>query len=180
MCSDFTLFSWRPIFFYSWTLTGKDKSEMSLPWINLRSSPVYIYVAASQQTNLSDRRECTTAVRELSFLWPSGHSFDRPSPSVCFAVWKNRHMRTVTNYFIVNLSFADVLVTIICLPASLVVDITETWFFGKTLCKIVPYLQVCDHSETQSFTRPAGDWLIHACYWPQLLRQYSINMKLRE
>ncbi|TNN00076.1 orexin receptor type 2 [Takifugu flavidus] len=60
---------------------------------------------------------------------------------VCFAVWKNRHMRTVTNYFIVNLSFADVLVTIICLPASLVVDITETWFFGNTLCKIVPYLQ---------------------------------------
>lgn len=52
-------------------------------------------------------------------------------------------MRTVTNYFIVNLSFADVLVTIICLPASLVVDITETWFFGKTLCKVVPYLQVC-------------------------------------
>ncbi|XP_068573868.1 orexin receptor type 2 [Cebidichthys violaceus] len=60
---------------------------------------------------------------------------------VCFAVWKNRHMRTVTNYFIVNLSFADVLVTIICLPASLVVDITETWFFGDTLCKVVPYLQ---------------------------------------
>ncbi|KAM7385696.1 hypothetical protein PAMP_001758 [Pampus punctatissimus] len=56
-------------------------------------------------------------------------------------MWKNRHMRTVTNYFIVNLSFADVLVTIICLPASLVVDITETWFFGKTLCKVVPYLQ---------------------------------------
>lgn len=51
-------------------------------------------------------------------------------------------MRTVTNYFIVNLSLADVLVTIICLPASLVVDITETWFFGQTLCKIVPYLQV--------------------------------------
>ncbi|XP_066552765.1 orexin receptor type 2 [Amia ocellicauda] len=60
---------------------------------------------------------------------------------VCFAVWKNHHMRTVTNYFIVNLSFADVLVTITCLPASLVVDITETWFFGQTLCKVLPYLQ---------------------------------------
>ncbi|XP_069092874.1 orexin receptor type 2 [Pleurodeles waltl] len=60
---------------------------------------------------------------------------------VCVAVWKNHHMRTVTNYFIVNLSLADVLVTITCLPATLVVDITETWFFGKTLCKVVPYLQ---------------------------------------
>uniref|UniRef100_UPI00398F16F7 orexin/Hypocretin receptor type 1-like n=1 Tax=Pristiophorus japonicus TaxID=55135 RepID=UPI00398F16F7 len=60
---------------------------------------------------------------------------------VCFAVWKNHHMQTVTNYFIVNLSLADVLVTAICLPASLVVDITETWFFGQTLCKVIPYLQ---------------------------------------
>lgn len=85
-----------------------------------------------------------------------------PSRSVCFAVWKNRHMRTVTNYFIVNLSFADVLVTIICLPASLVVDITETWFFGNMLCKIVPYLQVCDLCHTQSLTQSSVDWRIHA------------------
>ncbi|MGH0131100.1 UNVERIFIED_CONTAM: hypothetical protein FKN15_009742 [Acipenser sinensis] len=61
---------------------------------------------------------------------------------VCIAVWKNHHMRTVTNYFIVNLSLADVLVTITCLPASLVVDITETWFLGQTLCKVLPYLQI--------------------------------------
>ncbi|NWI99358.1 OX2R protein, partial [Crypturellus undulatus] len=60
---------------------------------------------------------------------------------VCIAVWKNHHMRTVTNYFIVNLSLADILVTITCLPATLVVDITETWFFGQSLCKVIPYLQ---------------------------------------
>ncbi|XP_023684890.1 orexin receptor type 2 isoform X1 [Paramormyrops kingsleyae] len=73
---------------------------------------------------------------------------------VCIAVWKNRHMRTVTNYFIVNLAFADILVTITCLPASLVVDITETWFFGETLCKVLPYLQtisVCVSVLTLSF-----------------------------
>ncbi|XP_010619904.1 orexin receptor type 1 isoform X1 [Fukomys damarensis] len=60
---------------------------------------------------------------------------------VCLAVWRNHHMRTVTNYFIVNLSLADVLVTAICLPASLLVDITESWLFGHTLCKVIPYLQ---------------------------------------
>nr|XP_015203966.1 PREDICTED: orexin receptor type 1-like [Lepisosteus oculatus]XP_015203967.1 PREDICTED: orexin receptor type 1-like [Lepisosteus oculatus]XP_015203968.1 PREDICTED: orexin receptor type 1-like [Lepisosteus oculatus]XP_015203969.1 PREDICTED: orexin receptor type 1-like [Lepisosteus oculatus] len=60
---------------------------------------------------------------------------------VCLAVWRNHHMRTVTNYFIVNLSLADLLVTAICLPVSLVVDITESWFFGQTLCKVIPYLQ---------------------------------------
>ncbi|XP_046517908.1 orexin/Hypocretin receptor type 1 isoform X4 [Equus quagga] len=60
---------------------------------------------------------------------------------VCLAVWRNHHMRTVTNYFIVNLSLADVLVTAICLPASLLVDITESWLFGHALCKVIPYLQ---------------------------------------
>ncbi|ELW48641.1 Orexin receptor type 1 [Tupaia chinensis] len=60
---------------------------------------------------------------------------------VCLAVWQNQHMRTVTNYFIVNLSLADVLVTAICLPASLLVDITESWLFGPALCKVIPYLQ---------------------------------------
>nr|XP_035954486.1 orexin receptor type 1 isoform X1 [Halichoerus grypus] len=60
---------------------------------------------------------------------------------VCLAVWRNHHMRTVTNYFIVNLSLADVLVTTICLPASLLVDITESWLFGPALCKVIPYLQ---------------------------------------
>lgn len=87
---------------------------------------------------LNTLHQCDRCLSSLS-PWPV---FDCASFSVCFAVWKNRHMRTVTNYFIVNLSFADVLVTIICLPASLVVDITETWFFGNTLCKVVPYLQV--------------------------------------
>ncbi|KAK2106355.1 Orexin/Hypocretin receptor type 1 [Saguinus oedipus] len=60
---------------------------------------------------------------------------------VCLAVWRNHQMRTVTNYFIVNLSLADVLVTAICLPASLLVDITESWLFGHALCKVIPYLQ---------------------------------------
>lgn len=61
---------------------------------------------------------------------------------VCLAVYRNHSMRTVTNYFIVNLAVADLLVLLICLPPSVVWDVTETWFLGLTLCRIVPYLQV--------------------------------------
>jgi hypothetical protein len=61
-------------------------------------------------------------------------------------------MRTVTNYFIVNLSLADVLVTAICLPASLLVDITESWLFGPALCKVIPYLQVRSPSTLTSLS----------------------------
>ena len=38
---------------------------------------------------------------------------------VCFAIWRNKNMRTVTNIFIVNLSVADLAVIIVCLPSTL-------------------------------------------------------------
>lgn len=64
---------------------------------------------------------------------------------VCIAVYRNHTMRTVTNYFIVNLAVADLLVLLICLPPSVLWDVTETWFFGLKLCKAVLYLQVSSY-----------------------------------
>lgn len=61
---------------------------------------------------------------------------------VCFAVWRNRQMRTITNMFIVNLSIADLGILIICLPPTLLVDVTETWFMGLAMCKFVYFLMV--------------------------------------
>lgn len=64
---------------------------------------------------------------------------------VCLAVYRNHTMRTVTNMFIVNLAIADFLVIFLCLPPTVLWDITETWFMGNTLCKIIPYFQVNHH-----------------------------------
>ncbi|KAL3869561.1 hypothetical protein ACJMK2_042229 [Sinanodonta woodiana] len=61
---------------------------------------------------------------------------------VCFVVWRNKNMRTVTNIFILNLSIGDLAVIIICLPSTLTVDVTETWFFGQALCKTNLFLQL--------------------------------------
>ncbi|KAK3092102.1 hypothetical protein FSP39_025173 [Pinctada imbricata] len=60
---------------------------------------------------------------------------------VCFAIWRNRTMRTVTNIFILNLAVGDLVVLIICLPPTFIQDVTETWFFGHAMCKIALYLQ---------------------------------------
>jgi len=67
---------------------------------------------------------------------------------VVYVVWRNSNMRTVTNLFIVNLSIADLLVIVVCLPPTTLVDITETWFFGLAMCKIVHYVQVRVNSFT--------------------------------
>ncbi|CAB3388134.1 Hypothetical predicted protein [Cloeon dipterum] len=60
---------------------------------------------------------------------------------VCAAVIRNPGMRTVTNYFIVNLAVADFMVLVFCLPPTVLWDVTETWFLGDTLCKGVLYTQ---------------------------------------
>ncbi|KAH9645452.1 hypothetical protein HF086_008798 [Spodoptera exigua] len=60
---------------------------------------------------------------------------------VCVAVYRNHSMRTVTNYFIVNLAVADFMVILFCLPATVLWDVTETWFLGDVLCKMLLYFQ---------------------------------------
>ncbi len=52
------------------------------------------------------------------------------------------YFRTVTNMFIMNLAAADLLVLVFCLPATVIQDVTKTWFFGLILCKFVNYIQV--------------------------------------
>lgn len=72
---------------------------------------------------------------------------------VCVAVYRNHSMRTVTNYFIVNLALADFMVILFCLPPTVLWDVTETWFFGKAMCKIVLYVQVSDFKYTIKIKR---------------------------
>ncbi|KAL3869066.1 hypothetical protein ACJMK2_041793 [Sinanodonta woodiana] len=60
---------------------------------------------------------------------------------VCYSVCQSKHLRTVTNYFLVNLAIADFFVILICLPPSVVHTIAESWFLGLTMCKLVQYLQ---------------------------------------
>lgn len=69
---------------------------------------------------------------------------------VCIAVFRNRSMRTVTNYFIMNLAIADFLVILICLPPTVIWDVTSTWFFGNVACKVVLYLQVSEKLKFES------------------------------
>lgn len=48
---------------------------------------------------------------------------------------------SVTNYFLVNLSVADLLVTIICMPDAAWRAYTDAYNFGVATCKTIAYLQ---------------------------------------
>ncbi|KAF1570532.1 UNVERIFIED_CONTAM: Neuropeptide FF receptor 2, partial [Eudyptes pachyrhynchus] len=56
--------------------------------------------------------------------------------AVCFIVLRSKHMRTVTNLFILNLAVSDLLVGIFCVPTTLLDNIIAGWPFGSLVCKM--------------------------------------------
>ncbi|KAL3287133.1 hypothetical protein HHI36_001613 [Cryptolaemus montrouzieri] len=68
---------------------------------------------------------------------------------VILVVIKDQYMRSVTNYFLVNLSIADLLVTIICMPEAAIKAYKSTYDLGRYPCKISSYLQ-CKYSTLQT------------------------------
>ncbi|CAG7722280.1 unnamed protein product [Allacma fusca] len=63
---------------------------------------------------------------------------------VPIVVWRNKDLRSSTNIFLVNLSVADLLVLVVCMPTSLVELHTEpeVWILGATMCKLVPFAEL--------------------------------------
>lgn len=55
---------------------------------------------------------------------------------VILSVLCNRHLQTVTNFFIVNLAIADLLLSIIVLPFSASLEVLGCWVFGRVFCNI--------------------------------------------
>ncbi|XP_017057221.1 neuropeptide SIFamide receptor [Drosophila ficusphila] len=90
---------------------------------------------------------------------------------VIAVVLRAPRMRTVTNYFIVNLAIADILVIVFCLPATLIGNIFVPWMLGWLMCKFVPYIQgVSVAASVYSLIAVSLDRFI-AIWWP--LRQMT-------
>ncbi|KAK3089388.1 hypothetical protein FSP39_003227 [Pinctada imbricata] len=62
---------------------------------------------------------------------------------VCWTVFTKQRLRTVTNFFIVSLSVSDIIMTILCIPLTLLSNMFfYYWPFGHFLCPFVGYLQL--------------------------------------
>lgn len=53
---------------------------------------------------------------------------------VVLAVIKNRNLQNTTNYFLMSLAIADMLVAILVMPLSLIYELLGYFPFGKVLC----------------------------------------------
>lgn len=60
---------------------------------------------------------------------------------VALAVIKSKHMRTVTNYFILNLALSDIVMCLFSVPFTPLQSFSGKWMFGEVLCKLFPFSQ---------------------------------------
>lgn len=60
---------------------------------------------------------------------------------VCFVVFRNKAMQTVTNLFITNLALSDILLCGLAVPFTPLYTFLQGWIFGQAMCHIVPYAQ---------------------------------------
>ncbi|XP_063070767.1 cholecystokinin receptor [Engraulis encrasicolus] len=52
----------------------------------------------------------------------------------------NKRMRTVTNSFLLSLAISDLMMTVFCMPFSLIPKLLGNFVFGAVMCKAVAYL----------------------------------------
>ncbi|CAL1529744.1 unnamed protein product [Lymnaea stagnalis] len=62
---------------------------------------------------------------------------------VIWIVLAHKGMRTVTNYFLVNLAIADVLISIFNVPFHFTYMLYQNWFFGLEYCKFAFFIAQC-------------------------------------
>lgn len=60
---------------------------------------------------------------------------------VCYVVFRNKAMQTVTNLFITNLALSDILLCILAVPFTPLYTFLGKWVFGSVICHLVPSAQ---------------------------------------
>ncbi|XP_073414449.1 G-protein coupled receptor 83-like [Dendrobates tinctorius] len=77
---------------------------------------------------------------------------------VCHVVIKNKRMQSATSLFIVNLAVADIMITLLNTPFTLVRFVSSTWVFGKLMCHVSRFVQYCSvHVSVLTLTAIALD-----------------------
>ncbi|KAF8774782.1 Orexin receptor type 2 like protein [Argiope bruennichi] len=107
-------------------ISAEGSSKVRAPASVSAELPAYIRIAA------------TTVCAVILTLGTAGNIL------VATVVWKTKELRNSTNLFLINLSLADLMVLLVCVPPVLVElhSMPEVWIMGEGMCKAVPYVQL--------------------------------------
>ncbi|XP_064625279.1 trissin receptor-like [Lineus longissimus] len=61
--------------------------------------------------------------------------------AVIYVILRSRRMRSITNFFLANLAFADFCVGIFCVLPTLTIYLDTVWTLGRVMCKLNYFVQ---------------------------------------
>ena len=62
---------------------------------------------------------------------------------IFLALYRNRRLRTVTNFYVLSLAVADVMAAFFCFPFHVITSALRRWPFGYNLCQFIGFLVHC-------------------------------------
>ena len=68
--------------------------------------------------------------------------------SIIFVTFRDRKMRGVTNFFIMNNAISDIMFLVLCVPITASQFVWPSWGYGRIVCKFFAYIQ---HVSISSF-----------------------------
>ena len=105
------------------------KTENKL-WLQLMGAPE----ENSESLHQSSINTAIFALTTMSSL--SGNSV------VCFAFYRNRRLRTITNFYILSLALADMMVAVFVFPFGTIAYGLGTWPFSHNYCQFTGFLSL--------------------------------------
>ncbi|RMX49092.1 hypothetical protein pdam_00003878 [Pocillopora damicornis] len=94
-----------------------------------------------------------------------------------FVFTRKKHLRTISNGFLLNLAFADLLVSMLNMPITVVTIIKERWIFGNTACVFFGFITMLSFvSSVMSLAMIAINRYYYVVQW----KTYSITFTTKK
>lgn len=151
-----------------------------------RSHPNNSSKAWLLEDSLWDQEECPTSLSSTTFLIIAYSAMLAVglvgNTCLVLVITRQKEMRNVTNIFIVNLSCADILVCLVCLPVTIIYTLMDRWILGEALCKVTPFVQ-CTSVTVSIFSMvlialERHQLIIHPTGWKPVVRHSYLAVAL--
>jgi hypothetical protein len=116
-------------------------SFANLTFISQAQSDQVVKLSAKKKADVDDVPFYTTSIAIIFYSLVFVIGFFGNALVILVALF-NKTKQHNTHYCLVNLSIADLLVIIVCMPSA-VIDLfsKEVWYLGYFLCKLIPWLE---------------------------------------
>ena len=97
-------------------------------------------MAIMHPVNALNNRTTSLVVAEVSFFLVINMAALFGNLLISVAFFKNKHLRSATNMFVLTLAFSDIIMSLTAMPLSEIVLIAGDWIFGNLLCHFQGFL----------------------------------------